>query len=317
MNTRTHLSKATLLGILLPVLPIVAGGCGGKSAAPPTTTDFCSMWSGAVCQIAASCGSSLTKDACTTAAEAKCEADAASATSGGVRVFTAANIGTAVGKAMGVFAKTVPITPTDLSQVEDTFNYVFQGNVTKTMPCTTKYDCAGGEDANICDKGVCAPQVTKASGAGCSDPGAICDAASYCSKGTTGFYTCLPKGPQGVTCDASTPCIDTLRCTSAGKCDSRVEMSGTCASDDDCVSTAPYCDPFAGATPSCDKGLQFAGGSASCTGFLSVSGSTGAAGSGAAGSGAAGATASDGAAGTTGATDAAGDATAADTTGTD
>jgi hypothetical protein len=315
MNTRT-LSKAMLLGLLAPVM---AASCGGKSSAPLMTSDFCSMWSDAVCQISASCGASLTTSACATQAEALCMAQAAKATAGGVRTFTVANIGTAVAAARTVFAKTTPITPTDLANVENTAEYVFQGSVAKMAACTTKYDCAGTENANICDKGVCAPSMTKAKGAGCSDAGAICDTASYCSKGTTGFYTCLAKGAMGATCDAADPCIDTLRCA-AGTCAPPIDnvmVTGACSSDEDCASTVPYCDEFAGATASCDKGLQFAPGSASCTGFLSTSGSTGAAGSGAAGSGAAGATTSDGAAGVTGTTDAAGDATAADTTGTD
>jgi hypothetical protein len=306
MNLRTRPTTMMLLGLLAPIL---TASCGGGGAKPLTTGDFCKMWAGAVCQISSHCGATLTLDACTTAGIAQCMDEATRATSGGVRAFTAANVGTAVSTAMSVFAKTAPIPPTDLAKVANTASYVFQGTVAKMATCTSKYDCAGAEDAVICDKGVCAASATKASGAGCSDPGAVCDTASYCSKGTTGFYTCVVKGDQGATCDGATPCKTTLACLS-GKCATPVAAAGDCTSDGDCISTAPYCDVFAGGA--CDTGLLFAPGSESCKSFFSPStimhdgGAGGGGGGGSGGGGAGGAGGSTDATGAGGSTDATG-----------
>jgi hypothetical protein len=301
MNLRTRLSTKMLLGLSASLL---AAGCGGGGGAKPITTpDFCMMWATAVCQISASCSTSLTSDTCQTAAIAQCQQQATTATAAGVRLFTIANVSKAVGTATMVFKKTSPITPTDLANVQNTFSYVFQGKVPKNMSCTSKYDCAGGEDSVICDKGVCATSTTKASGVGCSDPGAVCDAASYCTMGGTLFYTCDPKGARGAICNADTPCIDSLRCA-AGHCGDRVLANGACASDSDCVSTSPYCDLFAGGV--CSVGLQFAAGSNSCKDFFSpptAPTTDGAAGT----SGGDGAAGTGGAAGVTGTVDAASD----------
>src|SRR4029079_19204397 len=72
------------------------------------------------------------------------------------------------------------------------------------------------------------------------------------------------------------PCLEALRC-SGGSCVDRVALGGTCASNDDCATAAPYCNHYAGNR--CGLGLSFAEGSASCEDFGGTS-STGTAGSG-------------------------------------
>ena len=301
MNVRKPLSKSTLPGILMAGLITLAVSCGGGSSKPPMVSDFCQMWAAALCQIADSCLTSKTD--CESKALIECQAQATSDQASGVRIFTPANMARCVNETSTVFKKMSGITTTDLDTVADYCNYVFQGTVAKLAACTTKYDCAGTVDAVICDKGVCAASATKAAGAGCSDPGAVCTTGSYCSKGTTQFYTCMPKGKATDACDDSTPCLETLRC-SAGKCVARVDIGGACASDDDCSTTAPYCDPYAGYK--CAASLSFSSGSTSCTNFFSPSTPDG----GAAGAGGApGAAGADGAAGAIGgATDAGDDA---------
>ena len=101
-----------------------------------------------------------------------------------------------------------------------------------------------------------------------------------------------------------------LRCSN-GTCTDRVAAQAACLTNDDCVSTAPYCDPAAGMR--CDPGLSFSASSPSCCAF----GGTGAGCSGTGGAG--GTTGSAGAGGTTGSAGAGGttgSAGAGGTTGT-
>jgi len=57
-----------------------------------------------------------------------------------------------------------------------------------------------------------------------------------------------------VACDATNPCVETLRC--AGTCVALVAAAGACTSNSDCASAAPYCDPYSG--HKCEVGLAFA-----------------------------------------------------------
>lgn len=256
MNVRTYLVATGILALA------GAATCGGGSSKPTTLADFCSQKAAAECQVSAQCGATLTMMSCETERTNVCMQFAA--TIQAPRVFVPGNVGACVNQAKSVYAKTTAITPTDLAAVTDKCNYVFQGNVAAKGACTVKYDCTGTQ---ICDKGFCATQMNKNKGDGCSDLGAVCTTGAYCLKdNTTSTYSCVAKGDRGATCGAATPCLENLRCA-GGTCTDRVAATGACTTSDDCVSTAPYCDPFAGSTPTCDTGLQFAPGSGSCSGF--------------------------------------------------
>jgi hypothetical protein len=261
MNKHLGSWTATLIGLL-------GAGCGGGgSGKAPTVTDFCAQKAAQECQVAARCGATLSAADCETQRAAVCMAYAATVQA--PRVFVPANMAKCINTAKNVYAKAAGISPTDLNSVTEACRYVFQGNVDNLGTCALKYDCAG---ARICDKGKCANAVTKPAGSQCLDFGAVCAVGSYCTTDpTTTVLTCLPKAARGATCDAATPCVESLRCF-AGRCADPKGSGEACASSDDCVSTGtPYCDGFAGGI--CDMGLLFAPGSASCSGFT-TSGTT-------------------------------------------
>ena len=262
MKAHTYVTAASLLALA------AAATCGGGSSKPVTPGDFCNQKATAECQVASQCGSTLTMSNCVAERTTVCTQFGSAIQA--PRVFTPGNVGNCINNVKSVFAKTTAILATDLAKVDDVCNYVYQGNVAAQGACTTKYDCAGKTDGSIiCDKGVCATKSVKGNGAGCSDPGAVCSTGQFCQKSaSTTFYTCVPKGDRGATCDDATPCLESLRCV-AGACTDRVAAGGACITSDDCMtgSTAPYCDVFNGST--CDSGLQFAPGSASCMGFTS------------------------------------------------
>jgi hypothetical protein len=323
MNARNHLSTK-VLGLVVSIVVPTLSACGGGGGTPLTVTTYCSQWATAQCGIAVSCVSTMAD--CETAATAQCMSQATAAQASGVRVFTPGNVSRCVSETTTVYKKMSGITLTDLATVADDCNYVFQGAVAKMKPCTTKYDCTGGLGSTSCDKGVCATPATKAKGVDCSGPGEICATGSYCAKDTADmFYTCLAKGAAAAACDAATPCVEALHCV-AGKCVTRAGQGELCATNDDCSTTAPYCDPYAGYK--CAASLSFSSGSTSCTEFFTppapptsngtagTSGGTAGAGGGDAAAGASGGTAgADGAAGVDGSDASTTDAGDAATTG--
>ena len=261
--TRRKLARVAAIAGLL-------AGCGGGGGGKPVTeSDFCSQKAEAECQVSDDCLADAA--ACKSQRTGFCMTFASAAKSSGKRVFKPENIGTCVDRTKNAYAKT-SISPTELSDIDDACNYVFQGSAKKTEACTVNYDCI--DKSNICDKGLCAPKVTKNSGDLCGNPGEVCNTGSSCiMAGAT--YSCVAKLASGMTCDATKPpCLENLRC-SAGTCTDRVALGGTCTSDGDCVSAAPYCS----ASNRCALGLTFAEGSTACEDFGGTS-STGTGGTG-------------------------------------
>jgi hypothetical protein len=282
MNVRARLSVVMLVVLLGATAPFLADGCGGGGGSKQqTVSDFCDQYAAAVCNVVDACGNTPTKDTCKSTEHTNCMSLASAATAANVRVFTPANMANCINMTTTIYKQSTPITPTQLDAQADACQYVFQGTVAKGMPCTSKYDCMGMGSV-VCDKGVCATKLPKNKGDGCSDPGAICAAGSFCQKAMNGFFMCVAKGAANATCDDMNPCIESLRC-SGGKCTDLVAAGGKCTANSDCVNAAPFCDPFA-SMGTCDTGLRFAPGSASCDQFASPSGAGGA-GSGQAGSG--------------------------------
>jgi hypothetical protein len=285
-----------LLGAAL--LPLVLFGCGGGgSSTPVTEDDFCTQLAAAECQVSDRCVVNV--DDCKTARKAACRAFATAAKASTTRTFNTGNIGDCVSQTNSLYGQTAPITPTQLANVQNTCNYVFQGMVKNLDACTVNYDCA--DRNNICDKGHCAAKVTKNSaGDQCSNFGDVCNTGLICTT-TGGVTQCAAKGASSAACSADAPCLETLRCLN-GTCTDRVAAQAGCLTNDDCVSTAPYCDPAAGMR--CDPGLSFSASSPSCCAFggtgASCSTGTGGAGGTTGSAGAGGTTGSAGAGGTTG-----------------
>jgi hypothetical protein len=258
-------------------------GCGGGGGNKPLTeSDFCAQKAEAECVVADSCLNDANK--CKSQRMAVCTQFVTDAKASNKRFFVAGNVGDCINKTKAAYAKPT-ITPTDMATMDDACNYVFQGKgVLNNDHCAIKYDCAGRV---ICDKTYCATASSpKAVDQPCGNPGDLCATGSYCATNSGGVPVCTARGNSGDTCDANTPCLETLRC-SGGTCTDRVALAGSCASNDDCVSAAPYCDPYAGSK--CDKGLSFASGSGSCDAYGgSGTTGTGGAGGGTGGSGGAG-----------------------------
>jgi uncharacterized membrane protein YgcG len=255
MNARTGLLT---IGFLVGISTL-AVGCGGGGAKPVTEDDFCTQKAAKECEIADTCSVGLT--ACEAARKAICTkwlSDTKAADT--QRVFRPENVAACVNKAATVY-KLTTIKPADMAALDDVCNYVLHGDVAKLAACTTKYDCK--DSTVICDKGFCADKVVKGTDLQCSDYGAVCSPAQYCTM-TGAAMKCVNKKGSGETCDATTPCQDTLRCT-GGKCDKLLVAADKCCTDADCPTTAPYCNPYAGYE--CGSGLTFATHSPSCKVF--------------------------------------------------
>jgi hypothetical protein len=234
-------------------------GCGGGGGGTPLTeTEFCKQKAEAECVVTDRCVTSKTD--CEADRRAVCTQFIGTAKANGKRLFVAGNVGACINKAKSVYGKASAITPTELADLDDVCNYVFQGKgKVNEDNCDTKYDCASKV---ICDKTFCATQKTV--NTGCGNPGDTCPTGNYCALNSASLYVCTAKGDADDMCDAATPCKEALRCAGT-TCGDRVAAGATCASNADCPTSAPFCDPYAGFK--CDPGLSFAAGSPSCADF--------------------------------------------------
>jgi hypothetical protein len=271
MTVRRLAQVAALAGLFV--------GCGGGGGGTPLTeTEFCKQKAEAECVVTDRCVT--TKTDCQADRMAVCMQFIGTAKANQKRLFVAGNVAACINKTKSVYGKASAITPTELADMDDVCNYVFQGKgkVNEDM-CETKYDCA---NKVICDKSFCATQ--KSVTTTCGNPGDICGTGNYCAQNSSQVFVCMPKGDAGDMCDAGKPCKEALRCA-GGTCADRVAAGATCTSNADCPTSSPFCDPYAGSK--CDPGLSFAAGSPSCADF-GGSGSgpgTGGSGGGAGGSG--------------------------------
>lgn len=251
-------------GVLASVSTLLVG-CGGGSTKPLTEDDFCTQKAGKECKtIVDTCSASATD--CQAARKQVCLdwVTSIKAVPGTPRKFTEANVGACLSKAESVYKQTL-IKPADLAALDDVCEYVFQGDVAKLDACMVKYDCK--DKSVLCDKGFCATKQVKPTNEQCSDYGAVCQPAQYCT--TVGAAKkCVDKKGTGEACDAANPCQDTLRCLN-GACAPLLKSGDKCCTDSDCPSTgsdpAPYCNPYAGFV--CSTGLNFATHSPSCSAF--------------------------------------------------
>ena len=175
---------------------------------------------------------------------------------GGTRPFRGANAEACLDKVKTTYA-TLPILGETLHALQDTCARVFQGTAKALEACATDLDCDG---SLICDKKLCAEKKIVAAGALCANPGEICSTGESCKPAAGGVLQCSKRRAAGEACSTADPCSEALRCT--GVCADRVTAGG-CLQDEDCTSN--YCSPF---SKNCSVGLVFAGGSASCLGYM-------------------------------------------------
>jgi hypothetical protein len=221
----------------------------------PSVDSFCSEKANQECQVAAKCAATM--DSCVSARKAQCASDAAAASSSGSsRQYRAANAQACVDKTHDSFSKDGTISPTDLKTLRETCGRVFTGSQKALQACVSDFDCEG---SMICSKLLCAMPSSKSKGAGCASAGDQCEAGSFCNEAGAASV-CLAKKASGESCSMTAPCLEDLRCNNV--CGPRFASGVACATDDDCASSAPYCDPAI--NNKCDAGLIFAPGAAAC-----------------------------------------------------
>jgi hypothetical protein len=244
----------------------VSIGCGGGggSSGPATSADFCMQYAQDVCGISASCA--ITQTACVSYQQGLCNKFAADAIAGGVRVFTPGNTSNCLNKVKSAYTGTGVITPTMLTDIDRACNYVWQGKVAQISgACTSSYDCAGATDGSIiCDPAqhLCGTKTTvNGANSQCNNVGSVCAQDLYCAPNTAGVSVCMANAKTGEAC-TMVPCDHTSRCLN-GVCAALAQSGEACTASSDCVTGAPYCNPF-GPSPVCSLGLQFATQSPSC-----------------------------------------------------
>src|SRR5437763_16499777 len=104
--TRRKLARVAAIAGLL------AGCGGGGSSKPLTESDFCAQKADAECQVTDQCVTE--KDACKPKRMTACMMFVAQAKASGKRVFVPGNVGTCVNKTKTYYAKTAPITVSDM-----------------------------------------------------------------------------------------------------------------------------------------------------------------------------------------------------------
>ncbi len=280
---------------------MLAAGCGSKGGSSLTVADFCQQKAEKECGttsppgVAALCVVSNT--ACVAHRTILCNTWAAAIQTAfpTTRPFVPGRVSACTSKAASVYQMS-PIVPSQTDALDAVCELVFSGAKVVGDPCTNDFEC----DQNaklICDTSlavpVCAKNTPISRGAFCGvSPGQICGPAFYCTTPVgQPMKMCVDKKAMGETCDAANPCIDSLRCGPTGICTTRVGVAVACATNDDCSTAAPYCDPYNGSV--CDPGFSPSPGTPECMTFGATGSTPGAGG----GTGTAGATGSAGGAG--------------------
>ncbi len=224
---------------------VMIAACSSASEPYPSASAFCAALANEQCQIAAACA--VPKDNCTMARKALCAEVAARLPAN--RQYTAGNAPACIDKTHAYYAADhVPLTPTEVAELDDACGRVFSGTVDRNGACASTFDCAG---SLICDKGRCGERTVKThAGDGCANAGEVCDAGLYC---TATDRICAPKKKQGEACSAiDAPCLETLLCNLT--CMPRFATGAACTSNDQCEAAAPYCDVYNNV---CDDGIRF------------------------------------------------------------
>jgi hypothetical protein len=235
-------------GLMVGVSAVIAAACSSSSADKYGSTEsFCAALADEECQSAAACA--VPKEKCTAHRQDLCNASAATAIAEG-RKYTSGNVQPCIDKAHKYYDAThVPLTPTELAEIDEKCGRVFEGTIEKNAACTSDFSCT---DSLVCDKGRCGTRaVVKNANDGCANAGEICDTGLFCSKESPNI--CQPRKKLGEPCDVAAPCLETLRCEVT--CKPRLAAGTACRSNDECDPSAPYCSPWDGNI--CNDGIRF------------------------------------------------------------
>jgi len=182
--------------------------------------------------------------------------------SGSARPFNPSRTADCLSRSGDTYRKS-PIVPADLAGLDAVCERVFSGAKKKGDPCATDFECDG---ALVCDV-VCADKTVLTKGAFCGVvPGSVCGVGLYCGAlAGQPFKMCMDRPVEGQACAAEIPCLETLRCLGTSVCGARLGISQPCTSNDDCATSAPYCDQYV--NNRCDTGFIPAPGTPECTTF--------------------------------------------------
>jgi hypothetical protein len=231
----------------------VAAACASSAADKyPTYDNMCDAKATQECQVAARCA--VDSNVCKGKRKQAC-LDAANTALQAGRKYTSGLAEGCVNTTKDIYALPT-IAPKDKFKMDDTCARVFAGTAAKGVGCTSSYDCTG---AMICDRGHCGDRVEKKKGEGCGNPGEVCEAGAFCQN-QSGVSICVAREDSGKPCNPTDLCLENLRCDVV--CRDRVGVGAPCQTDDDCASSAPYCDPDSNHI--CTAGISFAPGSGDC-----------------------------------------------------
>jgi hypothetical protein len=254
------------------VVAIPVGGCtAANHPLYPDLGSFCTAKAKAICQIAGLCG--IDSPTCKAYQYQQC---AVAGQQSGTRMFSPDNAKICVDAENAAFANALNVGKIPFNQlvgpgsINDKCTRVFTGNAMSLKTCMTDQDCTGDLACVRASPGfttlVCATPTQKALGDPCQNPGDQCDPDSYC-KMQGALWVCSKASGPGEACSDGVPCVSSQHCV-AQTCSPRAVAGGSCLTDSDCGSDAPYCDPFY--NHRCTIGLTFATGSDDCLGIVGM-----------------------------------------------
>lgn len=220
-----------VLGLIAAAGIVVLVACGGDDEGEkyPDVNAFCEAQAKEVCAgIATPCA--IADSRCNDSGKSFCLASASGKT------YRAEAADACVTKTHDLYGQRT-ITRDQQKELTDVCGRVFGGTKKANEPCQANSDC---ESNLVCGgAGFCGTKSDKNEGDPCNNPGDTCSSDTYCAG--EGNKTCQKKKGLNDLCGATQPCQDDLRC--AGTCKPKMDPQQPCDVDDDCVDTAPYCDP--------------------------------------------------------------------------
>ena len=249
----------TWLGLAMTAVLVGVSVCACSSTPAdkyPGSDSMCAEVAKQECKIASICA--VPNDVCVQARTSFCQTNLVGPAVSTGRTYTPALAEDCVSKTSTLYGtdrRAIPVA--DIATRDDACNRVFQGTAKSGGQCKSSYDCSG--TTAVCTNGFCGDKTVRAKGAGCANPGDVCDTGLYCAPGTPAL--CQPGKSGGDACAATSDCTTNLRCSNK-VCAARLPAGGTCDSNDDCDATAAYCDRDSGKI--CTQGLIFGPKLATC-----------------------------------------------------
>ena len=220
--------RALGLMVLGVGLVIVACSDDEPTAKYPSSDAFCAAKATEECKdVSQLCG--VAAESCKTKRTDACKAQASVALGQG-RTFSSPKAETCIAKTTEVYKDRVLVREKEEAFTE-ACERAFVGTKKLSERCGNRFECEG---TLICDleKGsVCANEVEKKRDEFCNNPGEICVDGLYCQD-RGGVKACGDRKKVDEPCDATNPCLETLRCVN--RCVPKNPIGGFCDTDDEC-----------------------------------------------------------------------------------